>query len=71
MSDKHNLRGPYIIGCAIVAIIGYIILYTQARPGPAYAGAVIATVGVYPTIAVDLAWAGSAAGGDIRKGGIT
>lgn len=46
----------------------YIVLYTEVRPGPAYAGAILAAVGVYPTIAVDLAWAGSIAGGDVRKG---
>lgn len=70
MSDKHNLRGPYIIGSTLISIIGYIVLYTQSKPGVAYAGAVIAAMGVFPTIAVDLAWAGSAAGGDVRKGGI-
>lgn len=68
MSDKHNLRGPYIIGSALIAIIGYIVLYTQTQAGVAYAGTVIATIGVYPTIAVNLAWASSAAGGDTRKG---
>jgi hypothetical protein len=68
MSDKHNLRGPYVIGSALIAIIGFIVLYTQSKPGAAYAGAVIAAMGVYSIIAVDLAWAGSAAGGDVRKG---
>lgn len=57
-----------MIGGAFVSLIGYIILYTQTVPGVAYFGAILAAVGVYPTIAVDLAWAGSAAGGDIRKG---
>lgn len=52
----------------MVSLIGYIVLYTQERPGPAYVGAVLAAVGIYPTIAVDLAWVGSSAGGDIRKG---
>ncbi|TFK44128.1 major facilitator superfamily domain-containing protein [Crucibulum laeve] len=67
-SDKLNLRGPFVIGGAFVSLIGYIVLYTQSAPGVAYVGAILAAVGVYPTIAVDLAWAGSAAGGDIRKG---
>jgi len=68
MSDKHNLRGPYVIGSALVSIIGYIVLYTQTKPGAAYIGAVIAAMGVYPIIAVALAWVGSATGGDVRKG---
>lgn len=57
-----------MVGGAFVSLIGYIVLYTQTKPGVAYVGAILAAVGVYPTIAVDLAWAGSAAGGDVRKG---
>ena len=68
LSDKYNLRGPFVIGCVFTSIIGYIVLYTQSRPGVAYTGAVIAAVGVFPAIPVVLAWAGSATGGDMRKG---
>ena len=63
-----NLRGPFIIGGSFVAIIGYIVLYTQSKPGPSYVGTFLAAAGVFPTIAVNLAWAGSMAGGDFRKG---
>lgn len=31
-------------------------------------GAIIACLGVYPTIAVNLAWAGGNAGGDAKRG---
>jgi hypothetical protein len=51
-----------------VSLIGYIILISQSTPGVSYFGAILAAVGVYPTIAVDLAWSGSMAGGDICKG---
>ena len=68
LSDKYNIRGPFIIGSCIMSLVGFIVLYTQEKPGAAYAGAIIAAMGAYPTIAVDLAWAGSAAGGDLRKG---
>lgn len=44
------------------------MLYTQPTPGVACTGAVIAIIGAYPSIAVDLAWIGSSAGGDVRKG---
>ena len=67
-SDIHKLRGPYVIAGAFVSLVGYIILYTQTGAGASYVGAVIAAVGVYPTIAVDLAWAGSNAGGDVKTG---
>ncbi|KAJ6476017.1 major facilitator superfamily domain-containing protein [Mycena vitilis] len=68
LSDKYNLRGPFIIGPSLLALVGYIVLYTTKSPGAGYAGAVLSAVGVYPTIAVDLAWAGSIAGGDVRRG---
>jgi MFS family permease len=68
LSDRYHIRGPFVIGSCLLAMIGYIILYTQDTPGAAYAGAVLAAMGAYPTIAIDLAWAGSAVGGDIQKG---
>ncbi|CAK5281322.1 unnamed protein product [Mycena citricolor] len=68
LSDRYNLRGPFVVGGAFVSLVGYIVLYTQRAPGAAYAGAVLAAVGIYPTVAVDLAWAGSMAGGDVRRG---
>ncbi|TFK44118.1 major facilitator superfamily domain-containing protein [Crucibulum laeve] len=68
LSDKYNKRGPFIIICATVSLIGYIVLYTQTRTAPLYVGAVLAAMGVYPCAPVDIAWAGSTAGGDVRRG---
>lgn len=67
-SDKHNLRGPYIVGGALVSLIGYILLYTSVKSGPSYVGACLAAAGTFPTIPVILAWAGSNAGGDLKRG---
>ncbi|KAG2369022.1 major facilitator superfamily domain-containing protein [Suillus spraguei] len=66
-SDKHNLRGPYIIGGALMSLVGYIMLYCSIRAGPSYAGACLAAAGTYPTIPIILAWAGSNAGGDLKR----
>ncbi|KAG2075432.1 MFS general substrate transporter [Suillus decipiens] len=66
-SDKHNLRGPYIIGGAFVSLVGYIVLYCSVRAGPSYAGACLAAAGIYPTVPVVLTWAGSNAGGDLKR----
>ena len=67
-SDRMNIRGPFIAGGSFISLIGYIVLYTQSAPGVGYAGAIIACMGVYPTIAVNLAWAGGNAGGDAKRG---
>ncbi|KAG2061067.1 MFS general substrate transporter [Suillus hirtellus] len=67
-SDKHNLRGPYIIGGAFVSLVGYILLYCSVRAGPSYVGACLAATGYYPTIPIILAWTGSNAGGHLKRG---
>jgi hypothetical protein len=67
-SDKMNLRGLFVILGAAIAMIGYIVAYTTSKPGPGYVAAIIAASGVFPTIAVMLAWAGGNAGGDMKRG---
>jgi hypothetical protein len=67
-SDKYQIRGPVIAGGAFISLIGYIVLYTQKAPGIGYAGALLAAAGVFPTVAVDLAWVGGNAGGDLKLG---
>ncbi|KAF8199780.1 major facilitator superfamily domain-containing protein [Mycena galopus ATCC 62051] len=65
---------PFVCGCIATIGIGLLSDKYNLRgpfimsPGAGYAGAVLSAVGVYPTIAVNLAWAGSIAGGDVRRG---
>ncbi|KDQ27499.1 hypothetical protein PLEOSDRAFT_1104187 [Pleurotus ostreatus PC15] len=68
LSDKFNIRGPFIIGCALVSMVGYIVLYTTSTPGAGYVGCIIAAVGVFPTVPVDLAWIGGNVGGTLKRG---
>ena len=67
-SDKVNLRGPFVVFGAAVSMIGYIIAYVTSTPGPGYAAAIIAAIGVFSTIPVNIAWAGGNAGGDLKRG---
>ncbi|KAH9963862.1 MFS general substrate transporter [Russula dissimulans] len=67
-SDKMNVRGPFVVGGAAVSMVGYIIACSTGKAGPGYAAAIIAASGVYPTIAVLIAWAGGNAGGDMKRG---
>lgn len=68
LSDKLHLRGPFIVGCSLISLMGYIILYNQQSPRVGYAGAIIAAIGVYPTVPVSLAWIGGNVGGNLKKG---
>ncbi|KZV65831.1 MFS general substrate transporter [Peniophora sp. CONT] len=67
-SDRIQRRGIFCLGGALLAMVGYIIAYTTSAPGPGYTSTFIATCGVYPVIAVALAWAGGNAGGDLKRG---
>ncbi|KAJ8588252.1 MFS general substrate transporter [Rhizopogon salebrosus TDB-379] len=67
-SDKHNLRGPYIVGSCFVSLVGYILLLCSTRPGPSYVGVFLAALGIFPPLAVLFAWVGSNAGGDLKRG---
>jgi len=67
-SDRVNLRGPFVVAGATIAMAGFILAYTTSKPGPGYAATVITASGVYPTAAVILAWSGGNAGGDLKKG---
>ena len=63
-----HIRGPFITCCAFVSLIGFIVLYTQSSPGTSYAGVIIVTIGLFPTIAVNIAWAGGNADGVAKRG---
>ncbi|KAI9566945.1 major facilitator superfamily domain-containing protein [Boletus coccyginus] len=67
-SDRHHLRGPYVIAAALIGVVGIITLYTQTRPGAALVGLVLAIVGITPSAPVILVWVSSNAGGDFKRG---
>jgi hypothetical protein len=66
-SDRAGVRGPFVVAGAIVALIGYTLLYVATRPGVAYAGAIVAATGVYATTSPVLAWASNNAGGETKR----
>jgi hypothetical protein len=67
-SDKANLRGPFLVLCSTISMIGYIIAYNTSQPGPGYVATVFAASGAYPNVALVLAWAGGNAGGNMKRG---
>lgn len=66
-SDRRRIRGPYVIAGAFVSLVGFVILYTQVRPGVALLGVVLAAIGVYPPLPIIMAWITSNAGGDVKR----
>jgi hypothetical protein len=67
-SDRFYLRGPFLVLCSTGSLIGYIIAYTTSQPGPGYIAIVFAASGVFPALALSLAWAGGNSGGNMKRG---
>lgn len=68
LSDKHQIRGPFIIGCAVFGIAGFSILYASSTAALSYSGTMLAASGVFPTVPISLAWNGGNSGGETKRG---
>ncbi|KAG2100382.1 major facilitator superfamily domain-containing protein [Suillus discolor] len=66
-SSKYNARAPFIIGAAIVSIIGYILLITCTKPGLQYFGVHLAAAGVYTGNSLLLSWPGENVSGQAKR----
>lgn len=66
-SSKCNVRAPFIIGAAIVSIIGYILLIACTSPGLQYFGVHLAAAGVYTGNSLLLSWPGENVSGQGKR----
>jgi len=55
-SAAFSIRAPFIIGAAVVSIIGYILLIATPTAGSQYLGVHLAAAGVYTSNALLLSW---------------
>ena len=62
------MRGPFLVLCSMISMIGFIIAYTTSESGPGYVATVFAACGAYPNVALLMAWAGGNAGGNLKRG---
>ncbi|KAJ7288331.1 major facilitator superfamily domain-containing protein [Mycena rebaudengoi] len=67
LSSRYNVRAPFIVGAAAIAIIGYIILLTGPTPGAQYVGVHFAAAGVYTGNALLLSWPGENVSGQTKR----
>lgn len=66
-SEKTHRRAPFIMGASSVAVIGYIILLSDHRPGVSYVGTIFAAAGIYPATATVLAWPANNVSGQTKR----
>jgi disulfide bond formation protein DsbB len=55
------------MGSAALAIVGYIILISQHRPGVSYFGTILAAGGIYPATAIVLSWPANNVSGQTKR----
>ncbi|KAJ7777299.1 major facilitator superfamily domain-containing protein [Mycena metata] len=70
LSDRTQIRGPFITVFSFLGIMGYIMLLAtdpQKQPAVGYAGCIIAAIGIFPGIALSIAWSAGNAGGSLKK----
>ncbi|KAK5045172.1 hypothetical protein LTR84_009505 [Exophiala bonariae] len=67
LSEKYHFRAPIILGSTSFAIIGYILLLTDHRPGVSYLGTIFAATGIYPSVALVLAWPANNVSGQTKR----
>lgn len=53
---RLRIRAPFIIGGGFVAIVGYIVLITSKTVGGKYTAVFLCAGGIYPALAILLAW---------------
>ncbi|KAF9463034.1 major facilitator superfamily domain-containing protein [Collybia nuda] len=66
-SARFNIRAPFIVGAAGVAIMGYVILLASKTAGAQYIGVHFAAAGVYTGNALLLSWPGENVAGQTKR----
>lgn len=66
-SEKKKIRAPFIAGASCIAVVGYIILLSQNKPGVSYFGTILAAGGIYPATALVLAWPANNVSGQTKR----
>jgi MFS family permease len=69
LSHRFNRRAPFIIITSSIAAIGYIILLSAPlhKPGVSYFGTILAATGIYPSVALVLAWPANNVSGQTKR----
>ena len=67
VSERFRIRTPFILASSSLAIIGYILLLSDPRPGVSYVGIIFAAAGIYPSVALVLAWPANNVSGQNKR----
>lgn len=67
-SDKLNQRAVFNVGCALIGMVGFLMLIATTNPYVQYAGTFLGTVGIYPCVPLTIAWVANNVEGVYKRG---
>lgn len=67
-ADRVKQRGVFLLCLQGIAITGFSILAGTTNTSAQYAGLVLAAVGIYPQVPLDMAWNSGNIGGSMKRG---
>lgn len=67
-ADRFKQRGVFLLGFQAVAITGFSVLAGTTSTSAQYAGLVLAAIGIYPQVPLDMAWNSGNIGGSMKRG---
>lgn len=68
VSDRTRRRGVYLMGCALLGVVGFVMLIATTNPAVQYAGTFLGAMGIYPTISLTIAWVANNVEGVYKRG---
>ncbi|KAG5968060.1 hypothetical protein E4U57_007600 [Claviceps arundinis] len=68
LSDRFQRRGVFIMGCAVVAAVGFVMLISSTNPAVQYAGTFLGAMGVYAPIPLTIVWVSNNVEGVYKRG---
>ncbi|KAG5934988.1 hypothetical protein E4U60_003421 [Claviceps pazoutovae] len=68
LSDRFQRRGVFVMGCAVVAALGFVMLISSTNPAVQYAGTFLGAMGIYPPIPLTVVWVSNNVEGVYKRG---
>ncbi|OKL55789.1 hypothetical protein UA08_08869 [Talaromyces atroroseus] len=67
LSERYQVRGPFIFACCILSIIGYILLLSDQKVGVQYLGTFFVCAGIFPAASLLFTWVASNVSGQVKR----
>ncbi|KAG5928395.1 hypothetical protein E4U53_002680 [Claviceps sorghi] len=67
-SDRMQRRGVFIMGSAVIATAGFVMLMASTVPAVQYVGTFLGAMGIYPAISLTIAWVANNVEGVYKRG---